>query len=136
MSVAEGESLAFSTLNSRSEIAKFILEIARLGLLEFESSKALSKLWGIRNKTSKLSSNSLGALILFILSNSANAEVNSVSALIKSAWAPAKDDSDWAKSVKLISPFWSLDLSDSTWRSNKSTLAKLKSLLLPLNFRF
>ena len=39
-------------------------------------------------------------------------------AFIKSALAPAREDSDWAKSVKVISPFCNLALSDSTCLSN------------------
>ena len=38
-----------------------------------------------------------------------------------------EEDSDWAKSVKVISPFWSLALSDSTCLSNKLTFDKLNS---------
>ena len=52
----------------------------------------------------------------------------SVSAMIICALAPAKDDSDWAKSVKVISPFCNLALSDSTRRSNKETLFSLNFL--------
>ena len=56
-------------------------------------------------------------------------------ALIKFALAPAREDSDWAKSVKVISPFCNLALSDSTCLSNKFTLDKLNSSFLVLNIK-
>ena len=57
-------------------------------------------------------------------------ERSSVFALISFALAPAKDDSDCAKSVKVISPFCNLALSNSTCLSNKLTLEKLNFSLL------
>ena len=51
--------------------------------------------------------------------------------LINCAWAPAKDDSDWAKSAKVIIPLSSLFWSVSTCLSNKS-----KFSLFILNFLF
>ena len=60
---------------------------------------------------------------------------SSVFALIKLALAPAKDDSDWAKSVKVISPFWSLALSESTCLSNKFTLDELNSSFFDLKIK-
>jgi hypothetical protein len=66
-----------------------------------------------------------GAGNLIILSKLLLAAKSSVFASIKFAFAPARDDSDWAKSVKVISPFCRRELSVSTCLSNKSTLAKL-----------
>ena len=67
------------------------------------------------------SSKSFASEIFFlvILSKFVFEDNNSVCALIKSALAPAKEDSDWAKSVRVISPFWSLALSDSTCLSKR-----------------
>ena len=47
----------------------------------------------------------LGILAFVILSNSALAVRSSVSAAINFALAPASEDSDCAKSVRVISPF-------------------------------
>ena len=60
-------------------------------------------------------------------------ERSSVFALIKFAFAPANDDSDCAKSVKVISPFCNLALSNSTCLSNKSKLDLLNLSFLNLN---
>ena len=59
-------------------------------------------------------------------------ERSSVFALINLAWAPAKEDSDWARSVRVISPFCNLALSDSTCLSNKLTFDLLKFSFLDL----
>ena len=66
-----------------------------------------------------------GTFSLVVLSKFVCEARNSVWALIKLAFAPAREDSDWAKSVKVISPFWSLALSDSTCLSNKLIFDKL-----------
>ena len=54
---------------------------------------------------------------------------SSVFAFIKFALAPARDDSDCAKSVKVISPFCNLALSESTCLSNKFTFDILNFLI-------
>ena len=64
----------------------------------------------------------LAASTLVILSKFVFVAKSSVVALIKLAFAPAKEDSDWAKSVKVISPFCSRALSDSTCLSKRLTL--------------
>ena len=63
-----------------------------------------------------------GICSLVTLSKFVFEDNSSVWALIKFALAPASEDSDWAKSVKVISPFWSLALSESTCLWNKLTL--------------
>ena len=73
-----------------------------------------------------------GVFSLVTLSKFVLEESNSVWALIKFALAPASDDSDWAKSVKVISPFWSLALSESTCLWNKLTLEILNLSFLKL----
>ena len=77
----------------------------------------------------------VGAFTLITLSKLVFEASNSVFAFIRLALAPAREDSDWAKSVKVISPFCSLALSDSTCLSNKFTLDKLNSSFLVLNIK-
>ena len=69
---------------------------------------------------------------LIILSKLLLAVKSSVSAEINLALAPASEDSDCAKSVKVISPFCNLEVSVSTCLSNKSIFAKLNCLFLIL----
>ncbi len=62
-----------------------------------------------------------GAFSLVTLSKFVIDDRSSVFAFIKFALAPAKDDSDWARSVKVISPFCNLALSNSTCLSKRFT---------------
>ena len=71
------------------------------------------------NLSSKFST--LGLFFPITLSKFLWLERRSVFALIKSAFAPASDDSDWAKSTNVISPFCNLALSNSTCLSNNFT---------------
>ena len=77
-----------------------------------------------------------GEFSLVILSKLVFEVKYSVFALIRLALAPAKDDSDCAKSVKVISPFWTLALSESTCLSNKSTLDELNSSFFDLKINW
>ena len=62
-------------------------------------------------------------------------ERSSVLALIKLAFAAANDDSDWARSVRVISPFCNLALSNSTCLSNKLTFEILNFSFLFLKIK-
>ena len=59
-------------------------------------------------------------------------DISSFEAVINLACAPASDDSDCAKSVKLISPLSNRDLSFSTCLSKRSTFNWLNSRFLKL----
>ena len=74
----------------------------------------------------------LGAFSLVTLSKFIFDESRFVVAVIRLAFAPAKEDSDWAKSVRVIYPFCSLALSNSTCLSNKLTFKLLNFSLLDL----
>ena len=88
-------------------------------LLEFANSSASSSDFGKISEIFSLKLIILGIFSLVTLSKFVFDDNNSVFALIKSAFAPASEDSDWAKSVKVISPFWTLALSESTCLWNK-----------------
>ena len=77
----------------------------------------------------------LGTFSLITLLKFVCEDKSSVFALIRSAFAPAREDSDWAKSVKVISPFCNLALSDSTCLSNKFTFEILNFLFSVLNIK-
>ena len=76
---ADGESLAFSTLSSFSEIARLILAIAKVGLFSLDSFNASSS-FRHKNEMIGFSAKSSIALTLVAFSNSATAEIYSVSA--------------------------------------------------------
>ena len=84
--------------------------------------------------TSKLISLiSFGASIPITLLKFVLAVKSSVSAEIKFALALANEDSAWARSVNVISPFCNLAESDSTCLSKRLALSVLNLLFLILN---
>ena len=91
--------------------------------------------FGKIKKTFSFKTSNLGIFSLVTFSKLVFDERSSVFALIKSALAPAKEDSDWAKSVKVISPFWSLALSESTCLSKRLTFVKLNFSFLDLKIK-
>ena len=112
---------------SRSIFAKF-----NLGLIWSEIAVAVFKLVGIFKFGTIPRFISFGAFEPIIFWKFFFPEINSFSAVISLASAPAKEDSDCAKSVRLISPLSNRDLSLSTCLSKSSTLDWLNSRFLKL----
>ena len=129
---AVGENLDLSILSSLLEISKFNLEIKRFILFKLDISWAEFKELGNDKISFPFRFSIFGALSLVTLSKFDIEDKSSVFALIKFAFAPARDDSDWAKSVRLTSPFCTLALSYSTCLSNKFTFEILTLSFLVL----
>ena len=112
---------------SKSNFAKF-----KRGFVCSAIAVAVLKVLGIAKFGKKPKSISSGAFEPIIFWKFFFPEISSFLAVINLACAPASEDSDWAKSVRLISPLSNLDLSLSTCLSKSSTFNSLNSEFLKL----
>ena len=112
-----------------------MFEIKILRLFKLESFREEFNEFGRSKIISSSRFSIFGTFSLVTLSKLVFEESNSVLAFISLALAPAKEDSDCAKSVRVISPFCNLALSDSTCLSNKFTFEKLNSSFFILKIK-
>ena len=129
---ADGLKSPLATKSSLFAISKSILAKFNLGFIWSEITEAVLKLVGVLKlgiNDRLISSGDLEPMIFwkFFLP-----DISSFRAVINFACAPARDDSDWAKSVRLISPLSNRDLSLSTCLSKRSTFNWLNSRFLKL----